>query len=216
MGEYMTYDQHRHMTAEHLDMPVSSQRNVSHAIPISEYQLIQNLIDSLPHAMWVNTQNNVEYFNRAMTDYLGVNLNQNDSRSWQSFIHPDDLQLFLMQWHDALELYQNVEIQCRIKQPNDDYRMCLLSMKFHNEADAILQWAVSLTDVHDYFEIQQQLSHVVSTQKNMLDASVDCIKIVTPTGELSHMNRSGCEALGVDPETGFGMPWLKLLPPEVR
>ena len=52
MGEYMTYDQHRHMTAEHLDMPVSSQRNVSHAIPISEYQLIQNLIDSLPHAMW--------------------------------------------------------------------------------------------------------------------------------------------------------------------
>ena len=95
----------------------------------------------------VNTQNNVEYFNRAMTDYLGVNLNENDSRSWQSFIHPDDLQLFLMQWHDALELYQNVEIQCRIKQPNDDYRMCLLSMKFHNEADAILQWAVSLTDV---------------------------------------------------------------------
>lgn len=213
----MTYDQHRQMKAEQIEMPVSSQLNVLSSAHLSEYKLIQNLIDSLPHAMWVNTQNNVEYFNSAMTEYLGINLNQDDSRTWRNFIHTDDLPLFLMQWHDALELYQNVEIQCRIKQPNDEYRMCLLSMKVHNEADAILQWAVSLTDVHDYFEIQQQLSHVVSTQKNMLDASVDCIKIVTPTGELSHINRSGYEAFGIDPNhPHLGVPWLKLLPPEMR
>nr|WP_227509901.1 GGDEF domain-containing protein [Acinetobacter sp. NCu2D-2] len=198
-------------------MPASSQLNVSPAGHLSESNLIQNLIDSLPHPMWVNAHDNVEYFNTSMMQYLGIRLNQFADFNWRIYIHPDDLNLFLIQWHEALDLQKNVEIQCRIRQPNYDYRMCLLSMKFHNDEDSLLQWAVSLTDVHDYFEIQQQLSHVVATQKNMLDASVDCIKIVTPTGEVSHMNRSGCVALGVDlEEKKFGMPWLKLLPSEVR
>lgn len=217
LGEYMTYEKHGQMTAERKDMPASSQLDVSPAISLSESNLIQNLIDSLPHPMWINTPKNVEYFNTAMTDYLGVNLNQHAEISWRSFIHPDDLPIFTIQWHEALEIQQNIEIQCRIKQPSNHYRMCLLSMKFHNETDALLQWAVSITDIHDYFEMQQQLSHLVSTQKNMLDASIDSIKIMTPNGELHHMNRSGFEALGVDPsESYLGVPWLKLLPQEVR
>lgn len=51
----------------------------------------------------------------------------------------------------------------------------------------------------------------------MLDASVDCIKVINLDGTLRHMNRPGCLALGVDPaETAFGMVWLDLLPPAVR
>lgn len=51
----------------------------------------------------------------------------------------------------------------------------------------------------------------------MLDASVDCIKVVDRDGILLKMNRSGCEALGIPvDETRFGMRWLDLLPPDVR
>ena len=54
-------------------------------------------------------------------------------------------------------------------------------------------------------------------RQSMLDASVDCIKVVNIDGSLRHMNRSGCLALGVAPEEqAFGMPWLDLLPAEIR
>jgi len=53
-------------------------------------------------------------------------------------------------------------------------------------------------------------------QKVMLDATPDCIKIITTDGLLKSMNRAGCLALNVPLDSPFGMPWLSLLPPEVE
>lgn len=58
-----------------------------------------------------------------------------------------------------------------------------------------------------------RLSHL---QKAMLDATPDCIKLVSVDGTLLTMNQAGCRALNVPRETGFGMPWLPLLPEEVH
>lgn len=53
-------------------------------------------------------------------------------------------------------------------------------------------------------------------QKAMLDATPDCIKVVSLDGRLLTMNRAGCLALNVPEDSGFGMPWLPLLPAEVH
>ncbi|NEI74870.1 PAS domain-containing protein [Rhizobium lusitanum] len=53
-------------------------------------------------------------------------------------------------------------------------------------------------------------------QKMMLDATPDCIKVLSPKGKLLTMNRAGCVALGVAEGSGFGMDWLPLLPPDVH
>ena len=50
----------------------------------------------------------------------------------------------------------------------------------------------------------------------MLDASVDCIKLLNVDGTIRLMNRAGCEALGVPRDGPFGMRWLTLLPRDVR
>lgn len=55
-----------------------------------------------------------------------------------------------------------------------------------------------------------------SAQRTMLDATLDCIKILSIDGRLLDMNRAGCLALGVSADSGFGMPWLPLLPESVR
>ncbi|MFT4270398.1 MAG: GGDEF domain-containing protein [Pantoea sp.] len=52
---------------------------------------------------------------------------------------------------------------------------------------------------------------------DMLNVSVDCIKVISTDGRLVFMNRSGCEALGVSvDEKEFGMEWLALLPESVH
>lgn len=52
-------------------------------------------------------------------------------------------------------------------------------------------------------------------QKTMLNATPDCIKVVSVDGRLLMMNKAGCLALNVPEDSGFGMPWLPLLPEEV-
>lgn len=58
--------------------------------------------------------------------------------------------------------------------------------------------------------------HLSDLQKAMLDATPDCIKVVSLDGKLLKMNLAGCVALGVPADSAFGMPWLPLLPEEVR
>ena len=62
-----------------------------------------------------------------------------------------------------------------------------------------------------------ELRDKLDSRNQMLDASVDCIKLLSLDGHVLHMNRAGCLALGVSPtETEFGMSWHTLLPEEVR
>ncbi len=58
--------------------------------------------------------------------------------------------------------------------------------------------------------------HLSEMQKAMLDATPDCIKVVSVDGRLLTMNRAGCLALNVPEDSAFGMPWLPLLPEDVQ
>jgi len=58
--------------------------------------------------------------------------------------------------------------------------------------------------------------HLSDLQKTMLDATPDCIKVLSVDGKLLTMNRAGCLALNVPEDSDFGMPWLPLLPEDVH
>jgi PAS domain S-box-containing protein len=64
--------------------------------------------------------------------------------------------------------------------------------------------------------VSQGDPHLSDLQKAMLDATPDCIKVVSTDGTLLTMNRAGCQALGIPQDSAFGMPWLPLLPEEVH
>lgn len=58
--------------------------------------------------------------------------------------------------------------------------------------------------------------HLSDSQRAMLDATPDCIKVLSVDGRLLTMNRAGCLALGVPEDSEFGMAWLPLLPEAVH
>ncbi|MDN5435215.1 MAG: diguanylate cyclase, partial [Acinetobacter sp.] len=78
-------------------------------------------------------------------------------------------------------------------------------------------WTITCTNIHERATLLRETSESLKANTDMLDVSVDCIKIITPDGYVSHMNKSGCIALlGQEKVKTFGMEWLGLLPPEVR
>lgn len=114
---------------------------------------------------------------------------------------------------------KRIELKCRLLQSGNQYRWCKLSIQASKYRGSSLasEWYVSFLDIDHDIQEQQNLQKNIEIQNQMLDISVDCIKVLNVDGTVSHMNKSGCLALGVPvDETKFGMKWLELLPPHIR
>ena len=188
----------------------------NHAQLNTENLILQNVLDQLPQLIWVKNRQNKHYYNQALCDYIGINLNLHDVDDCKKFIHPEDFEHFSILWHQALPTQQTFEKECRIKHHEKGYRVCLIAVQYPQNLDDT-EWMMTATDIHDHYLKQFELNQQVHAQSKMLDASMDCIKLLTPDGRVSHMNRSGCLALGVPlSEKKFGMPWLNLLPDNIQ
>ncbi len=114
---------------------------------------------------------------------------------------------------------KRIELKCRLLRAGNQYRWCKLSIQAskYRSSSQTSEWYVSFLDIDHDIQEQQNLQKNIEIQNQMLDISVDCIKVLNVDGTLSHMNKSGCLALGVPvDETEFGMKWLELLPPHIR
>lgn len=126
---------------------------------------------------------------------------------WQDAIHPDDLAA----WNWSSD---DLRVPCRMRSLTGEWNAYTLTLRHlvlpDNGSDL---WLVTATP----FEMgDNALRADVALLRRMVDASVDCIKVMSPEGKLRMMNRSGCVALGVPEEQVPGRDWLPLLPPEVR
>lgn len=77
-------------------------------------------------------------------------------------------------------------------------------------------WLCTAADIDELRSRYELLTSHTRMQRDLLDASGDCIKLITPDGHLSYMNDAGCKTLLVDSSSGFGQVWLDLLPSDVH
>lgn len=75
---------------------------------------------------------------------------------------------------------------------------------------------VQETDIEALQRREAELERREAALRDMLDVSVDCIKVIGLDGNLLHVNRAGCEALGIASRPMPVVPWLSLLPEDVR
>ena len=187
-----------------LDLPSAMPRNA----PYAE-------LHALPQMLWIgNSQGDAEFVNQAWRTFAG---STSDVPHWLDHLHPEDVPQAQPLWQRSLGTGEVFQGEYRLRQHDGTYRWLLLEGRFQKQTDQGTGcWYLLACDVHARVQAQQALALSVEMQKNMLDASIDCIKIVRTDGTLVHMNQSGCQALGVDPQSGFGQRWLPLLPEEVR
>ena len=177
----------------------------------------QALLDELPQPIWVKSKQNQYYYNQAICQYLGKNLNQHEIIFWQNFIHPEDFEHFIVLWQQALLTQHDFAKECRIKHAQKGYRFCLISVQHHPKNLNNFAWMVTVNDIHEHYLKQLQLTQQIIAQSQMLDASLDGITMLTADGRVSDMNRSACLALGVSINAKkIGLSWLNLLPESMR
>ena len=172
-------------------------------------------LDLLPHLVWIKRADAV-YGNTALKEYLGTEQSLQDCE-WLKCVYQEDAEHLYNLWNHAQKTGQKFEKECRIRDLNDQYHWFLLIAQSHARAAKQFDWTITCTYIHERAVLLRDTTDSLRAHTDMLDVSVDCIKIVRPNGTVSHMNRSGCIALlGKEKVKKFDMEWLGLLPPEVR
>jgi PAS domain S-box-containing protein len=133
-----------------------------------------------------------------------------DIAALQACIHADDIASLLASLASAGLAFQ---ADCRMHMPQGAYRWFMLDARRGHANDA---WLCCFIDIDERKSHEERLRRELEIRNGMLDASADCIKVITSDGLLTHMNRAGCDALGVLADSAFGMTWVNLLPESVR
>lgn len=130
------------------------------------------------------------------------------------WVHTDDAEKAISRCRIRCDHF---ELDCRIHHHTGTLRWyALQATSYRSASGEVTGWLCVFVDIHERKLREMELERNVQIQAAMLSASIDCIKVVTPDGRLSHMNNAGCTALGVPENSQFGMSWLELLPEEVR
>ncbi|WP_299701836.1 PAS domain-containing protein [uncultured Pontibacter sp.] len=103
-------------------------------------------------------EGNLNYFNQRWERYTGIELDELMQDSWQTIIHPDDLQLTRAKWEAALKGGTNMQLELRIRDKEGTYRWHLCrSIPMKDANGGISMWVGSSTDIHDTRKLVQEL-----------------------------------------------------------
>lgn len=153
----------------------------------------------------------VLYLNETWRTYAGLSNETCNLGPWVQLIEPEDHYKVLACFCDAAGDGKFATFQCRLIDFNNESHWFILNI--HSTING--KWLCTCTDIHKLKYRERELEKHASIQTDMLNVSVDCIKLISLDGSLVYMNRAGCRALGVPEDSRFGMPWLPLLPSDV-
>jgi signal transduction histidine kinase len=152
--------------------------------------------------------------NAAWRHHVGRTVSSGERVPWAEFIHPHDRHAALGELRSAILSGDQAEFEFRLFDGRASGRWFRFSLQAL-EGPGATAWLCVGTDIHKLRDAIVELEHRASIQTDMLNISVDCIKLIELDGTLIHLNRAGCHALGVPENSSFGMHWLPLLPQDV-
>ncbi|WP_396331687.1 PAS domain-containing protein [Burkholderia anthina] len=132
---------------------------------------------------------------------------------WAELINPSDRYRAVSNFCAALVKGNCISFECRLNGSDIDSKRWYIATL---QPTRNLEWLCIFFDIDEIKTREISLERRASIQSDMLDISVDCIKLVATDGTLLHMNKAGCQALGIPENSAFGMPWLDLLPADIQ
>ena len=105
-----------------VNIDISEQKAADAALRESE-ALFRNMAETAPVMIWIADENQeTNYINKQMLDFLGASIAQMKSFGWTKFIHQDDKDRVLKKYSDAFNDRSSFENEYRIRRNDGEYR----------------------------------------------------------------------------------------------
>lgn len=158
----------------------------------------------------------VLHLNLAWRGHAGLAHARDGRAPWVELICPEHRDAARSCFKSATMTGNRTGFECQLLDSRGTRRWFLLDLQPVGEGPrGEGGWLCIGTDIHELKRKTIDLERRASVQTDMLNISVDCIKLIALDGTLAHANKAGCAALGIPANSPFGMSWLPLLPEDV-
>jgi PAS domain S-box-containing protein len=155
--------------------------------PLTVERDFRRIVDALPHLVWIaRPDGSIDYYNQSCVDYTGLTFDELQGWGWQRVVHPDDVELKLRRWAEAVSSGSPFEIEYRLRQADGTYRWHLArALPILDEAGQVETMFGTSTDIEDQKQTQAALRESQETLEQ---------RVTERTWELSRANVSLKEA----------------------
>ena len=181
-------------------------------------QLARSL-NAVPHVTWCSRPDGqIDFVSDHWVKSYGGSSEDLVGDGWIDLIHPDDRPAALENWGTALREGETLRNEFRLRLPSGEYRWVLIVANPElSTTGEILRWIGTCTDIHDLILAQKALTEKHQLYRSVLEASADCIKILSLDGRLILMNGPGVRLMGLSDLAPIkGKFWWELWPRDMH
>jgi PAS domain S-box-containing protein len=135
---------------------------------------------------------------------------ERDYFDWERRVHPEDLERIHVATHKARDNHENLEIQYRIIWPDGSVHWIDAFGRFSYDAEGHpVRMLGVLTDITERKKVEADLRASEEFNRNIVENSADCVKVLDNQGRLISMNTPGRRLMEVEDITPLlGTPWV--------
>jgi PAS domain S-box-containing protein len=131
------------------------------------------LADAMPQFVWTaNARGELDYFNKAIYEYTGLEHSQLEGGGWLQVIHPEEQEENLHLWTRAVATGEDYIVRHRFCSKDGDYRWQLTrAVPFRNAKGDIVMWIGTSTDIHEQKLFEEELNRQVEERTRELEGA---------------------------------------------
>ncbi|TGN56557.1 EAL domain-containing protein [Paracoccus liaowanqingii] len=198
---------------------ITDQKKIEAALRESEahYRYAVELNAQIP---WTaDAEGNVEELGPRWFWYTGMKREDALGTGWASALHPEDLELNLPLWSEALRSGEPIDVEYRLRQTGGSWRWFRArAAPRRNDQGSIVRWYGTLEDIHDRKMANVALRESEAFARSILESTPDCVRVVDLDGHVQFMNGPGMREMKIDDfESRLkGQVWASLWPADAR
>jgi PAS domain S-box-containing protein len=145
-------------------------------------QELRDVINTVPAHVWsASPDGAVDFINERLREFIGLPQDDILGGNWQSVLHPDDRERFLIAWHAALKNGQSMESEVRMRRADGQYCWFFIcNVPLRDEAGKVLKWYGSGIEIQDRKRAEEERERL-----RQLEADLAHINRVSMMGELA-------------------------------
>ncbi|MFD2514769.1 PAS domain-containing protein [Pontibacter locisalis] len=181
-----------HQTAIDVTEEVLAQRKLE-----ENKEELNKLANAMPQLVWIaDADGEVTYYNDRISEFAGATKLPNGTWRWEGILFPDDVMATSNAWNKAVAEASVYEQEHRLQMKDGAYRWYLSrALPQLNKAGNVLKWYGTATDVQRQKEYEEALRQSEARLQAIIEATPECIKIVSEDGTLQFINHSGLEMI---------------------